>query len=63
MTVRSKYALLGDIPILEGNRNDLLKFDSCAQVLGNAAMETPDSITIRNIWKVGNWKNQYDAAH
>ncbi|HEX3019252.1 MAG TPA: SUMF1/EgtB/PvdO family nonheme iron enzyme [Chitinispirillaceae bacterium] len=56
MTVRSKYALLGDIPILEGNRNDLLKFDSCAQVLGNAAMETPDSITIGIFGKWGTGK-------
>lgn len=56
MIERSKYALLGDIPILEGNRNDLLKFDSCAQVLGNAAVETPDSITIGIFGKWGTGK-------
>jgi formylglycine-generating enzyme required for sulfatase activity len=56
MFERSKYALLGDVPILEGNRNDLLKFDSCAQVLGNAAMETPDSITIGIFGKWGTGK-------
>ncbi|HMA65470.1 MAG: SUMF1/EgtB/PvdO family nonheme iron enzyme [Fibrobacterota bacterium] len=56
MFEKAHYALLGDIPILEGNRKDLLQFDSCAQVLARAALETPESITIGIFGKWGTGK-------
>ena len=42
----SKYALLGDVPVCESKRGDLLKFSSHAKVLARAAIESRDSITI-----------------
>ncbi|MFA4986855.1 MAG: SUMF1/EgtB/PvdO family nonheme iron enzyme [Candidatus Brocadiia bacterium] len=39
-------ALLGDSPILESNREDLLDFDLTAGVLASAAIETADPLTI-----------------
>ena len=41
-----EYALLGDVPVRESERRDLLKFSSCAKVLARAAIETKHSITI-----------------
>jgi len=43
---KDKFALLGDVPVLESQRGDLLKFSSYARVLARAAIETKDSITI-----------------
>ncbi len=56
MEEQPSFALLGDIPIIEGSRKDLLKFDSCAVVLARAAMETPESITIGIFGKWGTGK-------
>jgi formylglycine-generating enzyme required for sulfatase activity len=46
MTEEKKFALLGDTPVLESVRVDLLQFESYAKVLAGAAMESPDPITI-----------------
>lgn len=46
MTKKKKFALLGDTPVLESARIDLLQFESYAKVLAGAAMESPDPITI-----------------
>lgn len=53
---RKKNALLGDVPIIEGTRKDLLKFDSCAEVLGNAVIDTSDPITVGIFGKWGTGK-------
>ncbi len=40
------YALLGDVPVKESARRDMLKFNSHATVLARAAIESEDPITI-----------------
>jgi len=46
MAKTDRYALLGDVPVRESKRGDLLKFSSYATVLARATIETKDSITI-----------------
>ncbi len=46
MAKAGEYALLGDVPVRESERGDLLKFSSHAKVLARAAVQTRDSITI-----------------
>jgi len=46
MAKTKRYALLGDVPVRESKRGDLLKFSSYARVLARATIETKDSITI-----------------
>ena len=46
MAKAGEYALLGDVPVRESQRGDLLEFSSYATVLARAAIETRDSITI-----------------
>ena len=46
MTDKKKFALLGDTPVLESARSDLLQFESYAKVLAGAAVESRDPITI-----------------
>jgi formylglycine-generating enzyme required for sulfatase activity len=46
MAEPGEYALLGDVPVRESQRGDLLKFSSYAKVLARATIETRDSITI-----------------
>ncbi|MBN2132304.1 MAG: SUMF1/EgtB/PvdO family nonheme iron enzyme [Sedimentisphaerales bacterium] len=46
MAKKDNYALLGDVPVRESKRGDLLKFSSYATVLARATIETKDSITI-----------------
>lgn len=46
MAKANDNALLGDVPVRESERGDLLKFSSYAKVLARAAVETKDSITI-----------------
>ena len=46
MAKKESYALLGDVPVRESTRGDLLKFSSYARVLARATIETKDSITI-----------------
>jgi formylglycine-generating enzyme required for sulfatase activity len=43
---KTDYALLGDVPVHESQRTDLLKFAAYAKVLARATIETRDSITI-----------------
>ncbi len=46
MTTKENFELLGDVPVLEASREDQLKFDSYAQVLAGAAVQTKEPITI-----------------
>jgi len=46
MAETDEYALLGDVPVYESARGDLLKFSAYAKVLARATIETKDSITI-----------------
>jgi len=46
MAKKGEFALLGDVPVLESKRDDLLKFSAYARVLARATIETRDSITI-----------------
>jgi len=46
MAKTERYALLGDVPVRESERGDLLKFSSYARVLARATIETKESITI-----------------
>ena len=46
MAKKGEFALLGDVPVLESKRDDLLKFSAYAEVLARATIETRDSITI-----------------
>ncbi|MHC4518329.1 MAG: SUMF1/EgtB/PvdO family nonheme iron enzyme [Planctomycetota bacterium] len=46
MAKADNYALLGDVPVHESQRADLLKFSAYAKVLARATIETRDSITI-----------------
>ena len=43
---RSEFALLGDSPIIESSREDLLGFEATASVLADAAIGTKDPLTI-----------------
>ncbi|MFA4986378.1 MAG: SUMF1/EgtB/PvdO family nonheme iron enzyme [Candidatus Brocadiia bacterium] len=43
---RSEFALLGDSPIIESGRDDMLKFGATAEVLAKAATDTDDPLTI-----------------
>jgi len=46
MTKKESFALLGDVPIIESSRKDQLNFNHSAKVLGGAAVETKEPITI-----------------
>ena len=54
--LRKKYALLSDEPVVETERKDGLRFGPTAKVLAQAALHTPNPITIGVFGKWGSGK-------